>query len=256
MLVRANQQVTSSWFTGILEGEGCFEKSKKQNIRVRISNTNLDIIEACECFLKMNNVYFVTHVHKRSGRKTEYEISIRTSRELTLNYPHILFKLVEENLQCRYSEFARILGTSETVRDLSVDLDWLIGVYEAEGSFSIVMNNRGNVAYKIDLSSTNPRILEKVALNLRAMDCSWHVENKTSYQLHHKAAQAINIYGMKRCSRFLKATLNKWVAERNQLRTSLMLELAESRFSKPIKSKYSDRELSIIQEMKVLNLKG
>jgi DNA-binding transcriptional regulator WhiA len=109
MLVSDNQQVTSSWFVGILEGEGSFRNSAKSNIEVRISNTNTDIIEACESFLRTNYIYFVTTNAKRITRKREYTISIRKSREILYNYPRLLFDLIESKMQCRKTEYQKYL---------------------------------------------------------------------------------------------------------------------------------------------------
>lgn len=255
MLVWDNQQVTSNWFAGMLEGEGSFRNTAKSNIEVRLCNTDIDLIEACERYLKQHHIYYIISEDNRATRKVLYTLRIAKSREILHNYPQLLYNLLDSKLQCRHKEYQRILGTSETERDLSADFDWMIGVFEAEGSFSLIQNNRERMALKIDISNTNYKILEKFAITLKHLGCSWYVENK-SRELHWQDAKAICICGMKRCLRFLNATNNKWQSKRNLQRSSLMLEFIHSRLPKNQKEPYTERELQIPNIMKQLNTKG
>lgn len=256
MLVWDNQPETSvSWFVGILEGEGCFLDYRK-DIEVKIANNDLDIIESCEGFLKRNHIYFATYcVRSKKGlRNEEYTISVRKSNTLIFNYPEILYKLIESKLECRLDEYQRILGSSQTERAPSVDLDWLIGIFEAEGSFSLCMNHRDRVNYQISISNTNSRIMEKVMKNLFSLGCPYHVNSRV--REGRKNITDVTVAGMKRCQKFLLVTKNKWLARRNQRRTSLMLEFIDSRLAMDIKELYTDRQLQIIQIMRDLNYRG
>lgn len=253
MLVQENQQVTRSWFTGILEGEGSLRNTASSNIEVRISNTNLDIIEACESYLKANSVWFNRRSQSRPPRKTEYTIEIRDSKYQIFKYAAILYELIKPSLECRNGEFQRILGTSETLCSPSVDLDWIAGIFEAEGSFDLRRNHLGVSVMRVEISNTNPKILAKVICNLDAMLCAYHVRIRRKTKEHHSQAWSIEIHGMKRCQRFLNAMNGRWIARRNKQRTSLMTEFINARFSHCYKDPYTQRELQIIQAVCDLN---
>lgn len=246
MLVRDNQQATKSWFAATLEGEGSFRNTAKSNVEVRFSNTDLDIIEANESFLRKHNIWFSTYDHSRKGKKTEYTISIRRSNYEIFDYPTILYNTIVDVLECRRNEFESILGAPETKCDLSIDKDWLIGIFEAEGSFSLRFNNRQIACCKIDITNTNTKIATKAALNLKALGLSWHTRTQ-------QEATYLEIHGMKRCLRFLQATENCFVAKRNLKRAELLSNFIHSRLSKPQKEPYSANEVEIVQSMIDLN---
>lgn len=254
MTICANQQVTSiGWFVGILEGEGSFRNTRGNNAEIRIVNTNVDIITACENFLKQNNIYFVTGQQRLKSNKIISSISIRNSLNQFYNYPEVLYKLVDSKLECRNTEYQRILGTSETIRLPSIDLDWLIGIFEAEASFSLTKCNRGQVHPRINISNTNLLIVDKIIKNLQNLECAVYIKNKQKANNNCKEIISIDISGMKRCLRFLDPTHNLWVAKRNLRRTSLMMEFINSRFSKNQKEAYTVEELQIVQSMTDLN---
>lgn len=246
-------QATRSWIAGLVEGETNFRNTKKSGVEVRISNTDTDIIESCEAFMKQHNVYFVKSEDKRTRRKVCYTLSIRNSSKSIFQYATMLFDLISPAMECRHDEYEQILGASETTRGLSIDVDWLVGCYEAESSFSLLLNNRDIAALSIEISNTNPRIVQKVANNLYSLGCSWHIRDVKKDRERHKQAQAINIYGMKRCKRFLDTMKGQWVSGRNQQRTALMSEFIRSRFDHPRADPYTARERQIIQIMKDLN---
>ncbi len=73
MLNSANPQATSGWICGILEGEGYF-RIYKNSPEIRISNTDLDIISACEKYFKDNNIYAAIYNFQESNKKRKYDI--------------------------------------------------------------------------------------------------------------------------------------------------------------------------------------
>src|SRR5947208_2936342 len=109
-----NQQVTRSWVTAILEGEGSFRNTPRSNKEVRISNTDSDIVGASGAFLRANNIWFTTGRSHRVGKKTEYTISVRNSREQVFQYADLFYGLIVPSLECRLAEYQHILGTPET----------------------------------------------------------------------------------------------------------------------------------------------
>ncbi len=237
-----NQQVTSGWFSGILEGEGNFRKQHGKYPEVRIVNTDLDVIRNCQKYLKDNLIQYNFSDRDRVNCKKIYTISIINNS--CGKFPKLLFELL--NLECRRNEYQQILDTSETTCALTIDFDWLIGIFEAEGGFSLTLDHRNYVQLEINLINKRMEIINKVALNLKALYCSYNIRKFKSYKV-------IRICGMKRCRKFLYSTSNRWLSLRNIKRTSLMYEFSESRLKMPQRESYTDRQLQIVQTMRDLN---
>lgn len=251
MLDTANQQATIGSFTGILEGEGSFHGSK--GTQVRISNSDPDIILACESFLTKQYIWYTTSNQKRDGKKKEYTIYISNSRNSVFQYATILYKSLGQSLQCRHSEYESLIGASTTTRDLTIDKDWMTGIYEAEGSFSLLMNHRGVIVCNIKLGNTNKRIITKIERNLSIMQCAYHIRDKIPIKDTHKPSQEVEIHGMKRCRRFLEAMYGRWISTKNNKRASLMLQYINTRLSHSFKDPYTEKELRIMQAICDIN---
>lgn len=154
MLVRDNEQATisSSWFAGFLEGEGNFvaPKNVNQNGRIRITNTDLDLIEACESFLDNNKICYYTQkdaIRKDKRKQTCYTVYIKNSmRDEFYPYCEKLYKIIGDKVECRIDEYKKLLEieSSTTTRVPSIDLDWLIGIWEAEGTMCFTRTMEGN----------------------------------------------------------------------------------------------------------------
>jgi hypothetical protein len=256
MLASDNQQATRiGWFVGILEGEGSFRNAATGGSAVvTISNTDFSIVEGCESFLRTNHIWFVRDAKPRNGR-TEYVIRVTNSGREVFQYADLLYKLISPSLECRHDQYQTILGAPTTTRDLSVDLDWLAAIYEAEGSFSLTLDYRKNAALAITITNTNTRIVEKVLVNLKSLHCGCHLRDKKHYkhQSHYKPAKIIAICGMLRCRTFLTRMEGRWVSEKSKRLSANILEFSESRLSRSRKEPYSERELRLIQSCVDLN---
>lgn len=254
MLVWDNQQATRvGWFTAILEGEGYFRaKANGLGAQVSLTNTDLSIIEGCESFLRANRVWFTRTESYGNGRSV-YVLWVRNSSRDILQYATILYDLIEQSLECRRDEYQTILGASTTTRDPSVDLNWLAGIYEAEGSFSLTLDHRDHAALAISISNTNARIIDKVKLNLNTLGCGFHVRDKVKVKPHHKAAQIVAVTGILRCHTFFGQMVDRWTGSRHSRMAAAILEFAKSRLSRSRKDPYNPRELSLIQSVCDLN---
>jgi hypothetical protein len=250
MSVWDNQQETEiGWFVAILEGEGSFRDEYKHKRQVRISNTNLEVISRCEQFLKRNSICYSIHPNYRLNRKPIFDISITGWEAKRLYY------YIEHHLECRNDEYQLILGSPQSIREPSVDLDWLIGIFEAEGYFSLTINKRGYAALSIGMSNTNRRIISKTVLNLRRIDVLYYIQNTTKYNKkpHYKESQQIAIVGLLRCEKFLRETKNKWKLSVSKRKSELMREFVNSRLAVSQTQSLSARQLQIIETVKDLN---
>lgn len=242
-MVWDNQQATS-WFCGILEGEGSFHIRKSGSVRIQLHNNDKDIIDECEKFLLSLNLIVGVYPVK-AGKKIGYKICIPDLESKSL-YPRIY-----QQMECRRNEYQRMLGASETTCDPTVDLYWLIGMFEAEGCFFISQNHRGHFTPRIELDNTNRTIIKKIVATLSVHNCAWHCKDyvPTIKQEYTK----LSIPGMLRVRRFLSETKGLWRSSRNIKRTNLMLEYINSRLETPNNTPYNNREKQIYYEIKQLN---
>lgn len=236
-----NQQ-TISWFVGILEGEGSFRI--RSNTEVRISNTERDLIDFCSNFLKQNFILNNIYDWKRPNRKREYEISIYGYNDC-MN----LYKLINSKMECRLNEFQRILKVSETTREDSSDLYWLIGIMEAEGSLYINLRKRAkaNLMYEpeIYIGNTNLKIIEKVYKTFYTLKLPCYIWNKQHPNVRWKDEKRIKISGYKRVQRVLEILDNLWISKKYSTRAKLLKEFVDSRLMMNISFPYTHRQHEI-----------
>ncbi len=248
MLEMDNQQATS-WFTGILEGEGSFSLDSHNGCRVRISNTETDIIEKCSKFLTNRAILHNISSSQRGNKKREYEICVAGPTDCKNLYLHI-----DSHFDCRRRELEQILGASETTRDDSSDLWWLIGFLEAEGSFHISRrmsrNNEPNYSPEITVSNTRFLLIGKTVKTLYFHGMSWHISHHRPDNKNHSECKTVTIRGYMRVQRFLRVTSGMWQSSRIEKKASLVLEFCNSRLSMNIKEPYTARQHEIFHALR------
>jgi len=225
-----NQQATS-WLSGIIEGEGSLTSE-----RLRISNTELDLIEKCEEILRKLGIPYNRSSSQRGNRKREYDLCIWQNR-----IPNLLKHL---KLECRFE-------SSETTREGSVDLWWLIGILEAEGSFHICnrmsRKDQMNLNPEITLTSTTEKIISKVATNLYALGMSYHIQSYTPEK--HTPYRVLTIRGYKRVQRFL-LRVTEFQTKKYQQKATLLLAFCNTRLAQSQKEPYTERQLEIFRALR------
>lgn len=245
-----NQQETS-WFVGILEGEGSFMYNLHGGARISISNTDNDIIETCEDFLKRNHVFHKIYNSQRGKRKREYEIRIQGKNDC-----YHLFKIIKNNFECRYSELQQILGSSETTREISltIDLYWLIGILEAEGSFHIgcrySRKDKPNYQPEIVISNTRFNIIDKIVKTLYGFGLSWHIHNRYPENPNHSVVKIVTISGFRRVLSILRVTEGLYVTQKAITVSNLLLEFCRSRFQQDKREPYTEQQIEIYHTLR------
>lgn len=251
MLVWDNQQETS-WFVGILEGEGSCCKDIKGRCRINVTNTYKDIIDLCVRFLQNNSIHYsITEQQPRIARYRKiYNIVVQG-----INECNILIKTIQDKFQCRYQDFINKLdlGSSTTTREITLtsDLYWLIGIFEAEGSFGLTRDHEKHLYPEISIKNINKRIIGKIALTLYSLGLSYHINGYKSDNPMHSEIFTIKIRGMSRCHGFFRKMKDLWRSFHYANRANLILEFLDSRFSKHQKESYSDREHQIYETLKL-----
>lgn len=244
--------MTLDWFIGFLEGEGCFiNRDDKKCHEVRISNTEIDVLEACSRFLSKNYIVNRIYANKRIGKnKIVFDLYISGLQDCK-----ILYNLVKNNMDCRINELEKVVGASTTTRETSLNLNWLIGLFEAEGCFTIntQMHKKGNISHSpaIIMENTNFMIIEKTVKTLYNLGLSWYIRDRVFENPNYKPSQVITIAGWKRVVRFLNMTKDAFVGSKTIRKVKLLTEFCKSRLSKESKEPYSNIEHQLAQEIKM-----
>ncbi len=84
-----------------------------------------------------------------------------------------------------------------TVSD--VDLAWLAGVIDSEGTISLTHSSRRNPSLRVSIYNSSDLILDKCARTLRGLDIRWYEFTdrraaRTAYAFHISTAGAMRLY--------------------------------------------------------------
>lgn len=227
MLDTDNQQATG-WFVGVLEGRGYFQNT------VTISYDDLEIIVECEKYLTSQSINFDRREVKVGKKRTYY---------IDISYQQMV-NSIDVELQCRR------LGASEILRDLTINIDWLIGIFEVAGSFLIYRNHEQRLTPKIDLESTHRRVIDRAVLNLQALGLPCYVKHFDPEK--SKPYTRVTLQGMKRCERFLMQ-ITGWRSKAITLKTRDMLLFCQSRLGNPVRDPYTVEEIGWANNLRYLN---
>ena len=240
-----NQQATS-WFVGILEGEGSFSKDRHNGCRIRISNTESDIIDKCSKILFEKHIINNVSSWQRNNRKREYELVIYGLE------CHKLFPLIP--IQCRLEQYQQILGSSETTCETTEDVYWLLGILEAEGSFHISRrwsrNNTVNYSPEITVSNTNFKIIAKISKTLYSLGIGFYIRH--CKPMKYSEYKVITICGYKRVRSALWKIPNEWVSARIQKKVSMHLEFSDSRLNQNKVDPYTEKQHQIFDALRLM----
>lgn len=249
MSVQDNQQATINWLIGILDTKANFEKSP----RIMMTWTNEDIVIAFETFLRSNNIESERFVDKKRSKhaSTVYRLYIKNGNCLKL------YNIVQSNLEIRKYEFQEILkiGASETLCDLTQNPNWLAGAFQGIGVFEIcryfTKGEKPKITPQIILNTENLRIIDRMSLTLKSLECAFYLKKfvPTVYNSYTR----VTISGYKRCQRFFIAMKDFWVGKQDSLKTSLILQLAESRIPKEAEEPYTEKEMQLFYRVKQMS---
>lgn len=225
-----NLQATN-WFVGILDGEGSLSRDYHNGCRIRISNTELDIIEKCQKILLDFGIVATYSSGQRGHRKREYDLRIQGVEDCKR-----LYKSIEKFLHCSKEKFQQIIGASTTTREIPViepNKYWLAGVMEAEGSYSISRHFgkglRSSYSPVIAIANTNFAIIEKVVKCFHSLGLAWHVSDRLTSNPNHSDVKTLTISGYKRVIRACYKLQGLFGGKRAQTRNDLILEFVSSR---------------------------
>jgi intein/homing endonuclease len=246
-----NQQEIS-WLIGILEGEGSLsvDKRKVNSFKIRISNSDLDIINKCTEILNKNFIIHNVYSFKKvANRKQMHEITIGT-----YNSCQHLLRVFGDKFQCRIQEFLDKSRSSTTTRETSLtsDFAWLIGIFEAEGCFQLTTNVINNYYRpEISVKNTNYKIIEKIQITLLNLNIPFYVKDHKP-TTPRKPWRDVSIVGLKRCQKFLLATKGFWISDKYSIKANLLLEYCNTRLEMQIKEPNTERQEQIFRMLRMV----
>ena len=141
-------------------------------------------------------------------------------------------------------------------RPLSIDLAWLAGMWEADGSVSLFKNNvkAKYTQYEplLQFVNTDVLIAQEVMRILRRIGVGYYQFTRIQTGLGSKLRHEIRIAGFKRCSTFLRYVATYMVGQKKQ-RSNLIKKFIDHRLSLPVKAKYGEIEHRLYEEYEKYN---
>ena len=141
-------------------------------------------------------------------------------------------------------------------RPLIIDLAWLAGMWEADGSFSLSKNaNKGkHIQYEplMQFVNTDIDIAKNVIDILVRIQVGYYQLSRIQTGLGTKLKHEIRIAGIKRCTTFLHYIL-PYLRGQKYKRALLIKQYLDYRLSIPKNTRYSDKEHQLYAEYENYN---
>ncbi len=251
MAVWDNQQEIS-WFTGILEAEGCAHRDAGQRRKISVTNTDIEIIDHCLAFLNTRSFAptMTEQIIKGRGHKKVYNINVSGANEC-----YTLIKKLGHVFQCRRQEFLYKLelSSSTTTRDTTLIADdhWLIGFFEGEGWIGIEKSAIGRFTPVIGLKNTKKCLIAKYVTTLKSLGCSWTTDLEVSSDPARKDLTRIRIRKLSCCLHFLRKVRRLFRSSYYNRRAELLFQFCESRVVKSNRTPYLEIEIQAATELMI-----
>lgn len=135
-------------------------------------------------------------------------------------------------------------------------IGWLIGFVEGEGTLTITKSNkRKNGKYSLfpslQISNTDIHLIEFAQINLKKLGIGSYIYHKKG--INRADSHTLYCGGYKRLSKLIPIILPYLIAKKRQ--AELILEYVNNRKNLERWQKYSLRDLEIVKEIKMLNIK-
>jgi hypothetical protein len=132
------------------------------------------------------------------------------------------------------------------------DLQWLGGIFDGEGSFSIVFNQRTETATSmIRLTNSSDVMIAEVARILREHEMPFHLQRRAPQGGGTRDIWHLSINGAKRSRRVLPLLMPYLRAKRAE--AEIVWRWVESRLNKAPGSPYTTEEIDWFAELRMLH---
>lgn len=144
-------------------------------------------------------------------------------------------------------------------------LGWVIGAIEGEGTIGIHRAGSNKFYYKpiVKIYNTEIRFIDRCHSYLMLLDIPHYIYKAIPrikfLNKKYRPLYSINILGFKRCKKALDILINYFVVKKEK--AYLLHELCIERLKTPMTfqnqgRQYTDKERKLIEELKILNLRG
>jgi len=136
-----------------------------------------------------------------------------------------------------------------------VDMGWLVGFLEGEGSFmlqkQIYKKQKATLRPRIVVCSTDFELTERVGRIFKELGVGNYFHRRRYSQ--KKDQMEIVITGIKRCKKLLDQIIPYMTESRRKRTAKTLLDFCDYRLSLPKRTPYGDTEFSLGQRMRDLN---
>lgn len=139
---------------------------------------------------------------------------------------------------------------------LNMDLHWLAGIIDGEGSITLTIRRDGNISYRprIHITNTDESLINECTRILDALNLQYYVQRSKAKSTNHRDRIDIVIIGMKRC---LKAILVfEPVLRLKKPQAHVLARYCLDRLKKPKNAPIDDDDINLINMLSEINRTG
>lgn len=138
-----------------------------------------------------------------------------------------------------------------------IDMGWLVGFVEGEGSFilnkQIFKKQKPTLRPIIHISSTDFELAERVGKILESLNVGYFFQRRKLGAKGHKDQLVLEVVGVKRCKPLLEIIIPYMTDSRRKEAAENLLAFCNLRLSKPHSSLYGEEEFNLGQRQRDLN---
>ena len=149
------------------------------------------------------------------------------------------------------------LDDTNNQQERLADVAWLAGIWEGEGSFSIVQGSKGRMFPRGSIVNCDFTLIDEMMRILKENNVGHYVQLRvhgTKHNPNHNHAKIIYVYGMRRTANLINL-LMPFLKGKKRIVAAKVLEYITHRLVAG-KARYAVYETALIEEVRMLNRKG
>ena len=140
-----------------------------------------------------------------------------------------------------------------------VNLAWLAGLFEGEGSVSLVRGSGNRIMPRVHMINTDWELIEEWSSRWKELGVGNYVQLRKVYNIEkHKPTKQVLICGVKRVNNFCRILLPYLRGHKKEV-AALVLEYTDYRLALPRPKRggtYVSRDIEYVTRVRALNKKG
>jgi hypothetical protein len=138
------------------------------------------------------------------------------------------------------------------------DLNWLVGLWEGEGTFTLVAGSKRRIMPRLSLINSDFDLIDEVSRILTDNMVGHYIQTRKggcTNNPKHKDVKTVSICGLKRVAHCVR-TFMPYIRGNKRKVAQLVGEYAEHRLGLPKNASYTDKDYTYVKAVRVLNRKG